>query len=150
MNTSNTSLILRIPSPNPPSPPKKKLTSQKLCYIKIKNYYKNSNIPECNDSKTKITEILKSKTSLFAEQIQPATLKHNSRTPGCEKLSSTVRGSPQDVAVTDCAIKIYKMDNSYVRSNRDSQYDIKTSASNPFMLQFVKFTSGITVSSPVT
>jgi len=39
---------------------------------------------------------------------------------------------------------------SYVRSNRDSHYDRKTSASNPFMLQFVKFTSGITVSSLIT
>jgi len=44
----------------------------------------------------------------------------------------------KNAAVTDCTIKLYKMDISYVSSNRDSHYDRKTSASNPFMLQFVK------------
>ena len=48
---------------------------------------KNTNIPECSDSKSSITEIPKDKTSRSTEQIQPATLKHNLRTPGCEKLS---------------------------------------------------------------
>jgi hypothetical protein len=52
--------------------------------------------------------------------------------------------------VTDCTIKLFKMDTSYVSSNRDSHYDRKRSTSNPFMLQFVKFTSGITVSSLIT
>jgi hypothetical protein len=56
----------------------------------------------------------------------------------------------KNAAVTDWTIKMYKMYTSYVRSNRDSHYDRKTSASNPFMLQFVKFTSGITVSSLLT
>jgi hypothetical protein len=56
----------------------------------------------------------------------------------------------KNAAVTDWTIKMYKMYTSYVRSNRDSHYDRKTSASNPFMLQFVKFTSGITVSSLIT
>jgi len=47
----------------------------------------NKNISDRSDSKTSITEIPMGKTSRFTERIQPATFKHNSRTPGCEELS---------------------------------------------------------------
>ena len=65
----------------------KNSTSHKLCYVKAKIYLQTTNISECSDSKTSITEIPKGKTSWSTEQFQPATFKHNSRTPGCEKLS---------------------------------------------------------------
>jgi hypothetical protein len=111
---------------------------------------KNTNISECSDSKTSIQKSRRAKPL--------GLLNRFNRTP-----LSTTRGPPvvrnwvklcmdlhKNAAVTDCTIKMYKTDTSYVRSNRDSHYDRKTSATNPFMLQFVKFTSGITVSSLIT